>query len=538
MYRFLAILVVLIADYSSTTAAPPLTFDDITETSGLEAVLERMPGKRPWRYAHGAAWGDVDGDGRPDLFAGAFAARKWFTGPESPIPNLLLMNRTDGFVPSPAEVLEARAANSRCAGAAFFDLDNDGDLDLVVTNHVQKDDQGGSRILENKGMGQWADVTPQTAPWTSRLGARNVSALDVDRDGRLDLILCDGSYGKQAEQRARLWVLANRGGWQFEDVSQSLGLPQENTLGLGLAVGDINNDGTFDLFVAGSNRLFVSDAAGHYVEAHPGRFRIPTADVKEGMHCGAAFGDLNGDGLLDLVTTEHGVPARIHVFQNFAIENGIPNLREISDQVGLGATLPTGTRELPIKTAHVALRDMDNDGRTDIVTTLIANTDAGLQPVILRNLRDERGKLALSSMPDRLVTYYAPGPVADFDRDGRMDLFLPTWFETVPNRLYRNTTPGGHWLTVRVQGSAKGPNTQGIGAIVRAYTVGHVDEPAFLLCRADIAVGTGYASGEEALAHLGLGPATHCDLSIQWNSQSIQQKNVAADQFLTLPFGK
>ena len=109
-------------------AAEPFSFEDVTESLGLAAHLEQASGKRPWRYAHGAAWGDVDGDGRPDLFAGAFAGRKWFSGDDAPVPNLLLLNRESGFVRADAEPLEARAANARCAGAAFLDLDNDGEI--------------------------------------------------------------------------------------------------------------------------------------------------------------------------------------------------------------------------------------------------------------------------------------------------------------------------------------------------------------------------------------------------------------------------
>lgn len=518
-------------------AAEPFAFEDVSESSGLVAHFEHQPGKRPWRYAHGAAWGDVDGDGRPDLFAGAFAGRKWFTGDDAPVPNLLLFNRKDGFVRVDAEPLEARAGNARCAGAAFLDLDNDGDLDLVVTNHVQKSDQGGSRLFENQGAGKWKDVTPDEAPWTSGLGMRNVSSLDVNHDGRLDLILTDGSYGKGADRRAKLWVLANRGGWKFEDVGESLGFPAGNTLGLGLAVGDVNDDGTFDLFVAGCNRLFVSDASGKYREAHVGRFQFPPADVKEGLHCGAAFGDLNGDGLLDLITTEHGVPARLHVFHNRGVKDGAPDLVEVSETSGLGGLLPKGTRELPIKTAHVALRDMDHDGRVDIVTTLLATNEAGkLQPVVLRNLSERGSELRFEPPPhERLVTYYAPGPVADFDRDGRVDLFLPSWFEQVPNRLYRNTTKGGHGLTVRVTGSGKNANTMGIGAVVRAYSAGHVGEPEHLLARHDITVGTGYASGEEALAHLGLGEVTRCDIRVTWRSKNVEAVDVVADRLVIIP---
>lgn len=511
------------------------TFEDVTESSGLAKFLEHPEGRRPWRYAHGAAWGDVDQDGRPDLFAGAFAARKWFTGEDAPVPNGLFLNRTKGFERADSAPLEAREGHARCAGAAFLDLDRDGDLDLVITNHVQKNSQG-SRLLENLGEGRWRDATPDAAPWSSGLGLRNVAGLDANRDGRIDLVLTDGSYGRGAEERARLWLLINRGDWKFEDGNATLGLPLDHTHGLGLAVGDVNDDGWFDLFVAGCNRLFVTTDAGQFREAHPGRFQMKPADVSEGVHCGAAFGDLNGDGRLDLVTSEHGVPARLHVFENRGIRGGLPELVDVSEGCGAGGLLPRGSRELPIKTAHIAIRDMNNDGRSDLVTTLIAVTENGsLQPVVLRSLSSRGRSIQLSSFPaDRLTTYYAPGPVADFDRDGRLDLFLPSWFETVPSRLYRNATAGGRWLTVRIASESVSINSMGLGAIVRAYEPGRAGEPDALIARGDIAVGTGYASGEEALAHLGLGERIHCDLVIHIDSHRQVVRNVSANQLLVV----
>jgi len=516
-------------------AQDAFTFEDVTEASGLAKFLEHPEGRRPWRYAHGAAWGDVDQDGRPDLFAGAFAARKWFTGEDAPIPNGLFLNRRQGFERADAAPLEAREGHARCAGAAFLDLDRDGDLDLVITNHVQRNSQG-SRLLENLGQGRWRDVTPEAAPWTSGLGLRNVAGLDANRDGHIDLVLTDGSYGRGAEERARLWVLINRGDWKFEDGNAALGLPLDHTHGLGLAVGDVNDDGWFDLFVAGCNRLFVTTETGSFREAHPGRFQRTPADVSEGVHCGAVFGDLNGDGRLDLVTSEHGVPARLHVYENQGIRNGLPDLVDVSETCGAGGLLPRGTRELPIKTAHIAIRDMNNDGRCDLVTTLIAAADHNPpQPVVLKSLNARGESIRLSAFPsDQLTTYYAPGPVADFDRDGRLDVFLPSWFEAVPSRLYRNTTVGGHWLTVRIASQSATINSMGLGAIVRAFEPGRADEPDALIFRSDIAVGTGYASGEEALAHLGLGEHARCDLVIHMGSHRQTVQNVSAGQLLVV----
>lgn len=515
-------------------SAEPITFEDVSVSSGLSKHLEGDAAIRPWRYAHGAAWGDVDDDGRPDLFVGAFAARPYFQKQGAPTPNWLFLNKPTGFIPTDNDTLAARPGNARCAGAVFADLDGDGDLDLVVTNHVMKG-QDPSRLYENLDSGKFRDVTPDAAPWNEPLGMRNVAALDLNNDGRLDLLLTDGSYGKNAEKAARLRALVNQGGFQFKDASAELGFPADGTPGLGLALGDINNDGRIDVFVAGCNRLFVTQQSGPFQEVQNAALQYPVLDVSEGLRCGAAMADLNGDDQLDLVVTEHGVPTRLHVFQNRGIERGIPQLVDVSEQAGLSTKFPSGTRQLPIKTAHVMLRDADNDGRIDIMLTVITRDEQGrIQPVVLKNLGDRGQDLNFSPPPfDTMYSYYAPGPVADFDRDGRVDIMLPSWFENVPNLLFRNTTRGGNWLTVKVKSTGAGKNTQGIGAIVRAYASGHINDPKNLLARSDIVVGVGYASGEEALAHLGLGSNESVDLTIDWGTAHQEYKGVRTNQFLT-----
>jgi hypothetical protein len=531
-----AIALALILSGNNLQADEPFTFEDVTAKSGIGAVLESHPQHRPWRYAHGAGWGDANGDGRPDLFIGAFAARKWYEGDDAPVPNRLLLNTPTGFRAAEQAEVQSPKRNARCAGVLWADLDNDGDLDLLVANHVQRDTHEGSRLYENHGDATFRDVTPRSADWPGRIGMRNATALDVDRDGRLDLLLADGSYGKQAEQNSRLIVLQNQGKFRFSEVSARLGLPQQATIGLGLAVGDVNQDGWPDVFVAGSNRLFVSDGSGNFREAHPGRFSAPPADVAEGVHCGAALADLNGDDLLDLVTTEHGVPTRIHVYQNRGVKQGVPDLVEVSKAAGVGDLFPTGTRRQPIKTTHAALRDMDNDGRADLVlAVLFSDPEGRQQPVVLRNLSQPGGPLKFSKPPfERMTGYYAPAPLADYDRDGRVDIFMASWFEQLPNYLFRNTTPGGNWLTVRVAGDGQSLNTMGIGAVVRVFEAGRVGDAKHQLARHDIAVGTGYASCEEPLAHFGLGEHKMCDVQVRWAGRTIERKNVAVNQLLEI----
>lgn len=515
---------------------PPFVFEDVSATAGIAAHLEGDAHCRAWRYAHGAGWGDVNSDGRPDLYVGAFAARPWYQGPDAPLPNTLLINGLRGFTPDDDETIRFAPRDARCAGVLFGDLDNDGDLDLVVANHVLRPHNQGSRLFANDGNGRFRDVTPTDSCWPDRRGVRNVSALDLNNDGLLELLITDNTYGRRGKEENKLYVLKNRGRFCFTDGSAEFGFPQGHTLGLGLAIGDVNEDGMADVFVAGSNRLFVSDADGKYHESQPGRFLVPVADVREGHHCGAAFGDLNGDGLLDLVTAEHGVPARLHLFVNRGIQHGDPDLAEMSGSAGIGDLFPRGTRAEPIKCAHVALIDMDNDGRRDIVLSVIYRDDHGrVQPVVLRNLSRLRGAPKFSRPPyERMVGYYAAAPTTDFDRDGRIDIFLASWFEHLPNYLFRNVTDAGNWLTVRVDGRRKKLNSMGIGAVARVYAAGRLGEPEHLLGRHDIAIGTGYASGDEAMAHFGLGKAEQCDLEVRWRKQRMVRLNVAANQAVAM----
>jgi hypothetical protein len=325
----------------------------------------------------------------------------------------------------------------------------------------------------------------------------------------------------------------------FEDGRERYGFPAEGTTGFGLAVGDVNDDGAFDFFVADCNRFFVSGPDGRYREIQPGAFVKPQGRDRESRTCGAVFGDVNGDGLLDLVNTEHGGYAQVRLYLNQGVTNGLPSFRPITREAGLEGTLPVkGITGLAVKSGNVAIVDLDNDGRKDIWLDVTWKNEAGkLQPVVFRNLgTGADGEPRFSPAPlDRIVSYYACAPLADYDRDGRMDMFMAAWFtwEETPSILFRNVTEGGHWLEVRVKGGGR-RNTMGIGAVVRAYAAGKAGQPGALIQRHDIAVGTGYSSGEEALAHLGLGTNESVDVAIRWGGESCVLKRQAVDRLVVV----
>jgi hypothetical protein len=132
---------------------------------------------------------------------------------------------------------------------------------------------------------------------------------------------------------------------------------------------------------------------------------------------------------------------------------------------------------------------------------------------------------------DHKIVYTAPGPSGDYDRDGRLDLFLANWWVDDRSLLLKNETGGGRWLDVAVAGPA-GVNKQGIGAVVKLYQAGKLGQTDALLGTREIAVGYGYASGQEAVAHFGLGDQVACDIEIilPHGKGRLERKDVKADQ--------
>ncbi len=537
--RYACCILLLLNICANSANAQSIAFADVTDKAGLREPLLGIMG-------HGAAWGDVDGDGLIDAYVGGFADRPddEYKPAKTAPKNVLLKNLGDGkFEPMSQPAAEFFA---RTSGAVFADLDNDGDLELYVANNTKgasKAPEGrirdaqlcGSKLLRNDD-GKLVDISADCGACpTSLRTARNVGVFDYNGDGLLDLFVCEDKF----ISKPRSVLFKNRGGLKFVDANKETGLP-DDIFGLGLAVADINDDGRPDFFVGHSNRFFLSTKEGKYVESAELNKTFAWEPLDgEDWPCGAAFGDLNRDGRLDMVLAIHFKDARNRVFINDGVKDGVPQFRDVTKDVGLPAHEAN-------KSPHVEIQDFDNDGCLDLYfSTATLDGEGRATPVIYRNLglgdakaRTPKFARVSPAKADDNVVYFPAGPSGDFDNDGRIDLLLVNWFAGNHCRLLQNVSgvkgqPANHWLEVKVNGTKF--NRMGIGAQIKVYPAGKLGDEKSLLGFQELTTGYGYASGQPAMCHFGLGNVENVDLAIRLpDGKQLEQRGVAVDRTLVI----
>jgi len=526
----------------------PFQFRDLAPAKGITAIDAQIS-------VHSLAWGDADGDGWIDLYIGAMVKD------EKQKASALFWNDRGRFrLDTRNQIGQPRY---RATGSVFVDLDNDGLLELYISSHA-KDTGNPESVNGHPNLLYWAkpgrvyERIMNSGATPPGLTGRSIGVLDYNGDGLLDLFI---PTAPKKGQRARLF--RNAGALKFEDAGREAQLPDE-IFGLGVAVADLTGNGWPDFFVGGSNRLFLNRGDGTFREAVELRPLLDWNFHRSDMtaSCGVAFGDLNRDGKPDLAIGQHPKwpwskdPLPVRIFLNRGISLEKAKLEEITQQAGL--------QKIWMKAPHVEIRDFDNDGLPDVLTSVAVYRDGKVYPLIYRNKGCSPGGIpelvqtALGHQADfptdedkaipkntfyeavagNLRVWYSPqSPSGDFDNDGRLDLYQSRDWPKTPGRLLRNETPSGHWLDVQVIASTDLKiNRQGIGSIVEVYRPGRSGELEALLYREEIATGYGFCSGQPARAHIGLGPVNEVDLKIilPHGRGRVTMKQVKADRPLKI----
>ena len=232
----------------------------------------------------GVATADIDNDGDQDIYL------CYLTG-----NNRLLINKGDGNFRNVSQQKNRACDNSnRSNAAAFSDVDNDGDLDLFVTN-----ENGSNRLFENDGTGHYNDITA-TSGLASQNGGMCASFADVNNDGLPDLAV---SFWHPEN---KLYINeTKRGKIFFRDITAStdiIKVPPAKSNAVSFA--DINNDGYIDLFIANRNapnKLYINNSEGNFIDKTNEYFKPETL-----LSNGAVFADFDLDGFVDLYLTNVG----------------------------------------------------------------------------------------------------------------------------------------------------------------------------------------------------------------------------------------
>ena len=324
------------------------TFTEMTSRAGL-AGRNTNTVKAPNGMGNkiGAAWGDYDNDGWPDIFLTHYGGNQLFHNNG---------NGTFTDVTSLAGVSSRRTQFS--SSALWFDYDLDGDLDLYVSIQAEffaATNDRSNKLYENLGNGKFQDVSPASGAADSGLTWMTV-AVDANNDGWPDLYVAN-DFGPNT-------FYLNNGDKTFQEKTAAFGL-EDPFHGMGLAIADCDGNGYFDLYLTNIsdaafekeiNPLFLNTGQNFFVNKS-----VESGVSLAGWGWGTEFFDLENDGDEDLfVVTGNFLPEYPKVlFQNKS-ESGPARFEKISATVGLDdSTVARG----------VAVFDYDNDGDSDLLVS-------------------------------------------------------------------------------------------------------------------------------------------------------------------------
>ncbi len=512
----------------------PFVFTEQAEESGIQ--FQHFPFKRSSVIVEdmgsGMAWGDYDKDGDSDLFLVNIAAPLLGSASlaSTEATHALFQNQGDGLF---RDVSEEANINTPSVGmgAAWGDYDNDGDLDLYVTNY------GPNFLYENKGDGSFVEIGERAGVNDPLFGTGSMWG-DYNRDGWIDLYVCNYvNFIYRESDRARRSqfkrvvypytlnpssfqpqpnrLYQNNGDGTFTDVAEALKVHNPEGRSLCAAWSDFNLDGFVDLYIANdvsSNALYQNKSGEGFDDISSSSL---TADYRGAM--GIAVGDFDRDLDFDLLIT-HWIAQENALFQNMKYFMKIEQdedqslfFTDVADEYGLGQI------SLDMVGWSTSLVDFDNDGWLDLWISNGSTMEDPQDPHLLVSQRvflfrrvPSKGfqnvAAAVGGNLDAPVVSRG-GAFADYNNDGKVDFAIQR-FGSTP-LLFRNDSDSGrNWVQLDLRQTAY--NTYALGARVTIRTSGGVQTQ-------QVGSQGSYLSQNQAALHFGLDQDVHIEeIQITW----------------------
>jgi hypothetical protein len=530
--------------FAAGPAHDPVVFEEL-KTSGVRFVVDSRTPPPPAREISGIALFDADGDGRLDIYVVNGATMPGLDKTDPKFHNRLFRNRGDLAFEDVTERAGV-AGKGYEHGVAAADYDNDGDTDLFVAG------LRANILYRNRGDGTFEDVTAKAGlaaadPEYGTLWAVGAAFFDYDKDGWLDLFvsnycvwdpatepICsrpeapdychpDGYKGLPNS------LFRNNGDGTFADVSVATGIRAHIGKGMGTGVADFDDDGWLDVFLSNDNMpafLFHNRKGQRFEEVGLDAGVAYTEIGKEISGMGADARDFDNDG-------------RVDVFQTALDGETMPLFR---NRGGLAFEDWTGPAGLVAPTLantgwSNGIVDFNNDGWKDLFVAgggvVHPKGDfaerAPRTNTVYVNLKNGRFVDASAGAGKDFASRRAVhrgAAFGDLDDDGRIDAVVSAL--EAPLEIWRNVSPTpNHWLLVKVVGTKS--NRDGVGTRVRVTTASGPQH-------SHVNTAVGYGCASDPRVHFGLGPdAVVRELKLEWPSGAVQTlRDVPADRIITV----